>query len=124
MRTVRALFLIILAVVLVTLAFANRQMVSVSTKITADLPGFTVNLPLFLVILFSILIGIILGLVWEWLREAETRSELAQRSHEVERLRREVSGLRQDHRDPEDEVLAILDAPKATTKPTTSMITR
>lgn len=124
MRTVRALFLIILAVVMVALAFTNRQMVSVSTRLTENMPGLTVELPLFLVILFAILLGIVLGLVWEWLREAETRAELSQRCAEVERLRREVSGLRQDHRDPEDEVLAILDAPKPKAKHSLSLAAR
>lgn len=112
MRAIRTVFLLILAVILVVLALANRQPVTLSLKFTEYLPGPSVTLPLFLVILLVLMAGIAIGLIWEWLRETGHRAEAASRAREIERLRREVQGLRSDHAAPADEVLAILDAPR------------
>lgn len=112
MRAIRTVFLLLLAAILVVLALANRQPATLSLKFTDYLPGPSVTLPLFLIVLLTLMAGIAIGLVWEWLREAGQRSEAASRAREIERLRREVQGLRSDHSAPADEVLAILDAPR------------
>ena len=54
-------------------------------------------------------VGMLAGLVWEYLRETHIRREARQRSAEVARLENEVGGLRHRHAAPRDEVLAILD---------------
>ena len=56
-------------------------------------------------------LGMLAGLVWEWLREAHFRREARQRNAEVVRLESEVGHLRDRHAAPRDEVLAILDEP-------------
>ena len=56
--------------------------------------------------------GIIVGFIWEWLRETHIRSEASRRAGEVARLEREVGALRDQHKAPRDEVLAILDGQK------------
>ncbi len=110
MRAIRTVFLLILAVILVVLALANRQPVTLSLKFTDYLPGPSVTLPLFLVVVLALMAGIAIGLIWEWLRESRQRSEAASLAREVANLQREVQGLRDDHAAPADEVLAILDA--------------
>lgn len=117
MRAIRTVFLLILAVILVVLALANRQPVTLSLKFTDYLPGPSVTLPLFLVIVLVLMAGIAIGLIWEWLREASHRSEASGRAREIERLEREVRALRKDHAAPADEVLAILDAPRPAPAP-------
>lgn len=116
MRYIRMIFLAVLAIALVTVSLANRQVVQVSL-----LPGqfaayvghsWTAGMPLFLVIILALLAGMILGVVWEWLREAHLRQESARRASALTRLEHEVGGLRITHAAPRDEVLAILDAPR------------
>ena len=115
MRYLRMLFVAVLAIALLTVALANRQIVEVGLfpgHFGAYLGGtWSARMPLFLVILLSLLIGMLLGLVWEWLREAQLRQESARRAAELSRLEREVGSLRIVHAAPRDEVLAILDTP-------------
>ena len=116
MRYLRMIFVAVLALALLTVALANRQLVTVGLfpgQLDAYFGGgWAARMPLFLVILLSLLIGMLLGLVWEWMREAHLRQESARRAHELTRLEREVGGLRTTHAAPRDEVLAVLDAPR------------
>lgn len=116
MRFIRLLFIIALAVILVAVALANREIVTLSL-FPANLDRYvqgewSINLPLFIVIFGAFAIGIVVGLVWEYLREAQLRREARHRSAEVARLEREVGSLRQQHASPRDDVLAIVDGPK------------
>lgn len=117
MRYLRMLFVAVLAISLLTVALANRQIVDVSLfpgQFGQYLGGtWSARMPLFLVILLSLLIGMVLGLIWEWLRESHLRQESNRRAFELRQLEREVGGLRTTHAAPRDEVLAILDAPRA-----------
>lgn len=119
MRIIRSLFLIVLLLVLIGLALANRQMVTLAALPPDWVPGLTVTVtvPLFLVIILAIMAGIVIGLIWEWLREAGLRAESGRRQAEIDRLQREVGGLRKTHAAPEDEIIAILDAPRPAPKP-------
>ncbi|WP_379141379.1 lipopolysaccharide assembly protein LapA domain-containing protein [Paracoccus pacificus] len=116
MRAIRFLFVILLAIVLIGLALANRGMVTVKV-FPANLGSYLgldwqVTMPLFLLILLAMLIGMVLGLVWEWLREAQLRSESARRARELASLEREMGRLRETRTvAPQDDVLAIVDAP-------------
>lgn len=121
MRYLRMLFVAVLAISLLTVALANRQIVDVSLfpgQFGQYLGGtWSARMPLFLVILLSLLIGMVLGLIWEWLRESHLRQESNRRAFELRQLEREVGGLRTTHAAPRDEVLAILDAPRAAPAP-------
>ena len=118
MRFIRLLFVLTLAVILLAIALANRGAVTLKA-FPASLDQYfggswQITLPLFLVIFLAIVFGIIVGFIWEWLREAHIRSEASRRKTEVDRLEREVGQLRQRHNAPTDEVLAIIDQPRAT----------
>lgn len=121
MRYLRMLFVAVMAISLLTVALANRQIVDVSLfpgQFGQYLGGtWSARMPLFLVILLSLLIGMVLGLIWEWLRESHLRQESNRRAFELRQLEREVGGLRTTHAAPRDEVLAILDAPRAAPAP-------
>ena len=116
MRYVRMLLVALLAIILAGVALANRQLVTVSLfpgRLDRYMGGdWQVQMPLFLVIILALLAGMILGLIWEWMRETAVRQESARRAHDLQVLEREVRGLRVTHHAPRDEVLAILDAPK------------
>ncbi|WP_134726594.1 LapA family protein [Paracoccus luteus] len=115
MRLIRMLFFVLLAVALFLVAMANRGVVTVRLfpgQFDQYLGGtWSARMPLFLVILAALLAGMVLGLIWEWLREAHLRQESSRRANDLARLEREVGGLRRTHAAPRDEVLAILDAP-------------
>lgn len=127
MRFLRLLFVTLLAIVLIAVALANREMV-VLNAFPANFGQYvggtwSVTLPLFLVIFLAMALGVAIGLIWEWLRETHIRREARQRSEQVARLEREVGTLRESHAVPRDEVLAIVDAPRATPPQTSRPIT-
>lgn len=117
MRILRLLFMALLALVLIVVALANRQIVTVSAfpaNIDAWIAGdWSLSMPLFLVIFLAMLVGMVLGLVWEWLRESQIRAENARRARDIAELEREVGTLRSRNVQPRDEVLAILDRAEA-----------
>lgn len=116
MRFLRLIFIATLAVLLVAVALANRGIVTLSAfpaNFGQYLGGrWSVDLPLFLVIFLAFALGMLAGLIWEWLREAHIRREARIHAEKAARLESEVGHLRNRHAAPRDEVLAILDRPK------------
>ena len=113
MRYVRYLCIAIFAVALISVALANRGMVSLKVLPTEVSGSFAVNpsiqLPLFIVILGSVLAGLLIGLVWEWIREYGERAEAAKQAREMRRLQRELDKLKAQKHEGKDEVFALLD---------------
>ena len=113
LRTLRYIFLGLLALVLLAVASANRDLVQlrlIPLEMDAYIGlGWAVQVPLFLVIFAGIMAGLAIGLVWEWVRAAGVRAEAGQQRRRVGHLEREVSRLRGDKDDAPDEVLALLD---------------
>lgn len=113
MRTIRYLFLAALAVVLITVALANRAVVTL-TLLPSEFGefigmNFSIALPLFVVIFGAIIAGLLIGFVWEWMREYKHRAEASTNRRENQRLAREVSKMKVDKAKSEgDEVLALL----------------
>jgi len=116
-RWLRYLLLIGLALLLLTVALANRAAVTVKTlpdDMAAFLDlGWSMELPLFVIIFGGIVVGLLIGFVWEWFREHKQRADAAATAREVAQLRREVATLRDRKSQPKDEVLALLDTRKA-----------
>jgi uncharacterized integral membrane protein len=115
MRYLRYLFLGVLGVVLITVALANRDPVTLHLLPTdvAALTGFSwsLTLPLFLVVFAALVAGIMVGFVWEWLREHRHRAEADYQRRQSTRLEREVKALRTPAPGSQDDVLALLDSP-------------
>lgn len=115
LRKLRYLFLGLLGLVLLTVALANRGPVVVRLlpEGTDDFLGigWAMELPLFLVIFAGIVAGLLIGFVWEWFREAKHRAEASRKGREVQKLEREVTRLRDEKAEPQDEVLALLEKP-------------
>lgn len=115
-RYLRYLLLLALGIALLTVALANRASVQVQLLPT-DMATFlgvawVAQVPLFLVIFGGIVAGLLIGFVWEWLRETKHRSTASSKTREVSRLERELAQLREEKLGPQDEVLALLDRPK------------
>ena len=113
MRFIKYLFLAVVALVLVLLALANREPVTL-TVLPDNLAewvnwNFIVTLPLFLVILGGMVAGLLIGFVWEWFREHRQRAEAKAQRKERDRLAREVAQLRGQKRESQDDVLALVE---------------
>lgn len=117
MRYLRWLLLALLAVFLISVAVANRALVRVQAlpDDIAALFGidWALDAPLFLVIFASIIAGLLIGFVWEWLREHKYRATATRATKAVTKLERELAHMQDAHALPKDDVLAILETPKA-----------
>lgn len=113
MRYIRYAFLAALAVVLVSVALANRDAVTLNLlpEPLADLLGlgYSISLPLFIVIFGGIIAGLLIGFCWEWLREYKHRSAAGKAQRELKQTQREVRRLKGKQNEGKDEVLALLD---------------
>ena len=112
-RTIRIIFLGLLGLVLVTVALANRGMVSVRL-LPAEIEQFfgfstVISLPLYIVIFGGIISGLLIGFFWEWIREARIRNEATRAKREVTKLEGEVKALKTRQKGTSDEVLALLE---------------
>lgn len=117
MRYVRYAFLFLIALVLLTVALANRSWVEVRLlpEGLSALTGlaWAVQVPMFIVLFGGIALGVLVGFVWEWAREHKHRATATKSSREVARLERELAVMRDATSTPKDEVLALLDKPAA-----------
>ncbi|MEC3860313.1 LapA family protein [Mesobacterium sp. TK19101] len=116
MRYIRYAFLGALAIVLMVVALANRATVTLNTlpDRIAEIPGMgpfalSIELPLFLVIFAGIAAGLMIGFVWEYLREHKHRADAARKGGEVRKLERELRRVKGQRDQGKDEVLALLD---------------
>lgn len=116
MKYLRYAFLAVVLLVCVTLALANRAPVTLALwpdTVTAFLGfGYSMTLPLFVIVGGAAGIGLVLGLVWEWLREHGNRKEVTKLRRENSQLRAEVPNVPAPdapRSKPRDQVLAILE---------------
>ncbi len=113
MRYLRYAFLAILGITLISISLANREVVELKLMpdAIADLLGvnFSTSLPLFVVVLGGVVAGLVLGFLWEWLREHKHRRDATAKTGEVRKLEREVKKLKKKQNEGQDEVLALLD---------------
>ena len=117
MRYIRYAFMAALAIMLVTVAVANRAMTELNLLPAelANLIGFNLGIvtPVFVVFFVGTIFGVLVGFVWEWLREYKHRAEVTRKSRELRRAEREISKLKADKYKDKDDVLALLDEPTA-----------
>lgn len=113
MRYLRYGFLAIVGLCLLVVALANRSLVGIKLlpEEMAAYMGqpFQYEMPLFIIIFASIMVGLLIGFVWEWFREHKHRAEARLQKREKERLARQVRGMRAEKSQGQDEVLALLE---------------
>ena len=95
MRTLKLLILLILAAALIVLGVANMAPVDVHLlPERVATPETTIErVPLTAVMFAAVAIGIVVGFLLEWLREAKHRRLAAEKKREVGRLRSEIARL-------------------------------
>ena len=117
LRYLRYALIAALTLVLLTVALANRAVVPVRFLPEDVAALFGVNwqmeMPLFLVIFGGVVVGVIIGFTWEWLREHKHRTTASVRGREVKRLERELAVMKDSTSLPMDDVVALVDKRKA-----------
>lgn len=113
-RLIKFVFLAAVAVCLVVLALANRgavtlQLLPSEVMVWTGLSLPPLQLPLFVVIFGGVVAGLLIGFVWEYLREARIRAEASRDRRARTELEREVETLKGQSADSSDDVLALLD---------------
>lgn len=115
MKTIRYAFWALIGICLILVGLGNRDFVTVRAmpEQLAGLLGISpdVSLPLFVVIFLGVGAGLLIGFLWEWVREHRIRSDSRVNARQVASLKQEVASLRATNASPEngDDVLAILD---------------
>lgn len=115
MKNIRYAFWAVVGLLLVLVGLANRDFATVRAMppAFADMLGISpdVSLPMFIIIFVSVGVGLLIGFLWEWLREHRLRTDGRKQAREVNKLKREMDALKSEHVGPEDEVIALLDGP-------------
>jgi len=115
MKTIRYTFWAAVGLCLILIGLANRDFVTVRAmpEALAELLGLSpdIQLPLFVVIFIGVGFGLVIGFLWEWVREHRIRADARVKSREVETLKREVEQLRGavSTAQGQDDVLALLE---------------
>ncbi|MEM6609396.1 MAG: LapA family protein [Pseudomonadota bacterium] len=114
LRLIKIIVLAVIAFGLVILALANRTIVTLEL-LPQEIAGWVgisfapIELPLFLVIFGGVAIGLLVGFIWEWLREHRHRAEASRERRARTKLEREVETLKGRSNEGQDEILALLD---------------
>ena len=94
----KILYIVVLgpiALVIIALCVANRQLVNFSFDPLAFAdPAMSLRLPLFVLILVSILLGILAGGFAAWVRQGKWRQAARANAHEAARWQREAEEAR------------------------------
>lgn len=116
-RYLRYLILAIVGLGLLIVALANRTPVLLKA-LPDDFAAFLgvswqMELPVFVVLFGGIVLGVLVGFLWEWAREHKHRAIASTKTREVTRLERELATMRDATSLPQDDIIALLDRPKA-----------
>jgi len=89
------LIVILLGLILVVFAVANRHFVTVSLDpFNSANPSISVSLPLFVLIFALVILGVIVGSVATWFRQASWRRTARALDADVRILHQELEGMR------------------------------
>lgn len=110
MRTLKIVVLALILIALVVVALANRELVTLNLLPAGMSPvmSVSVQVPLFVVGLGGVVVGMIIGYIFEWLREHKHRRRASQKAKEAHRLNAEMAKLRSTTGKHEDDVLTLL----------------
>jgi uncharacterized membrane protein len=87
--------LVPLAIAIIAFAIANRQMVVVSfDPFSATEPAYAAKLPLFALIFILVILGVIVGGIAAWLRQASWRRLARDLDADVRALHQELEAMR------------------------------
>ncbi|MBB4305618.1 putative integral membrane protein [Rhodobium orientis] len=84
-------------IVVVVVAVANRQLVTLSLDpFATDAPALVVTLPLYMYLFAALFVGLILGGVGAWMKQGRWRREARERRYEAVHWHKEADQLREE----------------------------
>jgi len=87
-RIILVVILVPLAIILIALAVANRGAVLFTLDpFNPGNPTLSVQLPLFVYLLLSVMLGVVIGSIVTWFRQSRYRRMAKQQTQEADRLR-------------------------------------
>ena len=69
--------------------------------------GMIFSIPIFVLFLCGVIFGLFVGFVWEWIREMKHRSASSRKSKELAKVENELSQLKRESGQNEDEILLL-----------------
>lgn len=95
-RFLKIVVIVPIALALLAFAFANRQFVTVSFDPfpSGDIPAFSVDLPLFVALILTAMIGVVAGGVAVWFAQGRYRRAARRSRIEADRWRAEAEASR------------------------------
>ena len=98
-RFLKVLILILLAIVLLGFAFANRDLVTVSFDpfASTDSAAFSIAAPLFAVVIVAAMLGVVAGALATWVSQGRYRRASRQSRVEAEKWRPQAQALKAAH---------------------------
>ena len=100
-KIVAALILVPLAIVLIAFAVANRQAVTLSfDPFSANAPAAALSLPLFVVVMVTLIVGVIVGGTAVRLGHGKWRRLVRRMEREAAELRARLEALQASHAEP------------------------
>jgi uncharacterized membrane protein YciS (DUF1049 family) len=116
-KIVVTLVLLPIAVVIVALAVANRQMVTLSfDPFSVTDPAFTLRLPLFALVFVVLLAGVLIGGIAAWLKQSKWRRNARRLEAQLKRAETELAATK-GHAGESDELPMIRRAPPIALRP-------
>ncbi|MEM6676904.1 MAG: LapA family protein [Pseudomonadota bacterium] len=109
-RIVKFTILFLICIALVVLGVANMEYVSLSLLPEGlRVPGVPPlpDMPLTIIILAAMLLGFVIGEIFEWIRESKHRREVSDRGREIQALKAENARLRAKLADPKEDLPRI-----------------
>jgi hypothetical protein len=98
-RFLKVVVLILLAVVLLGFAFANRELVTISFDpfASTDSAAFSIVTPLFAVVIVAAMLGVVAGALATWVSQGRHRRASRQSRVEAEKWRSQAQALKAAH---------------------------
>ena len=94
-KVIAAVILVPLAVIIIAFAVANRQIVTVSLDpFSAEHPAASLTLPLFALVIVLLVVGVLIGGIAAWLRQARWRRTARRLERETADLHIELETLK------------------------------
>jgi len=96
LRFLKLLIIAPVAIVLLMFAFANRHVVDISFDPfdSGDIPAFSIQAPMFIVLILSVMLGVVAGGVATWFGQGKHRRAARVGRAEADRLRADLQTAR------------------------------
>ena len=111
-RYANYLFTTCLGCLLIFLALSNRSSSPVyllPPELNYFANDMAINLPIFLIFFSGLLLGVIIGFFWEWLRGHSQRARASKNIRELKKANAKIQELKNQKYQGSDELVSILD---------------